>query len=799
VTDGSTTLVKKLLISLGLLLLTVLGAGLGVISVQSGFDSLRDMRQLERTPQTVPGAVLAGVVNVTGRVRATPPNLLRSPDTSTPCVYYRYHVEREERDSDGSTRWVTVSDVSRAVPFELVDETGAVRVETGTGPRFSVRVSFSRRSGNMRYTEYRLEPNHEAFVFGVAAQGVGQRFVRFDVDDDYFPLISNFGEAHERSRSASNSVLLLWLGMTLFSLAMMCLFGAFRVSGTFIYPLTAAVLWVGSLSYQGTLMLTQDIATGHARCERSILLAAADWATVLGEESPTTVEGAVALMSDPSRVSAKGADTARLMRVRLDAARSAGRVNAQLRRIPDQYFAIVQGIRPVPELHLDASDRAEVAALESSYAPTRLRGLWFGVGAVLLAIVGIIFTVLGLRRLRVARLIDSLPTTPLAGLSVGLNEVQVKLAPVDRGLNGPESKRPCVWFSYRITETRGSGKNKTTVTIHSELRHVLVTCTDDSGTPVNMNLEGVETVGPQRTVRRSGRRTHIEERIEPHVPIYALATAAVDQQTFDRLTLSRGDLNEPFLVSPLSEQEVRYRKTRAGQWLTNAGLNVLMLAALFAAGLVTYIGPPLFMGAATLAAVYAVVLIAILQYNDIVFLRQRVMRARANIDVALKKRSDVVDNVVRVVSGLMAHERAVQADLARLRAGSVATTTSDEAIRVAPVAGRVLALREAYPALRADQSVGQLHEIIRRLEDEIALMRQGFNDSVERYNTRISQFPELLFAQIGRFRPMSHLQFVEEALAPAPRIRRTMLLGAVTGSDAEGAEAPAGSAWPPAN
>ena len=139
-------------------------------------------------------------------------------------------------------------------------------------------------------------------------------------------------------------------------------------------------------------------------------------------------------------------------------------------------------------------------------------------------------------------------------------------------------------------------------------------------------------------------------------------------------------------------------------------------------------------------------------YNDIVALNQRINRAWANIDVALKQRWDELPNLVSAVRGVMGFEQSVLTEVTRLRnsySGDVSVpeqaATSDatsQAVR------QLFATVEKYPELKSAGNVMALQSEIERLEGVIADRRELYNDSVARYNIRIRQLPAVLLANL---------------------------------------------------
>ncbi len=164
------------------------------------------------------------------------------------------------------------------------------------------------------------------------------------------------------------------------------------------------------------------------------------------------------------------------------------------------------------------------------------------------------------------------------------------------------------------------------------------------------------------------------------------------------------------------------------------------------------------------AAAFAVLIVLVLvgflayvTYNEIVALRQRIDKAWANIDVALRQRFDELPNLVAAVRGVMGFEQDVLEDVTRLRnaySGEVPVpqqAATSEATSQA--VHRLFATVENYPSLKSAANVLALQAEIQRLEDVIAGRRELYNDSVARYNIRIRQMPAVLIAGIFGWTP----------------------------------------------
>lgn len=165
-------------------------------------------------------------------------------------------------------------------------------------------------------------------------------------------------------------------------------------------------------------------------------------------------------------------------------------------------------------------------------------------------------------------------------------------------------------------------------------------------------------------------------------------------------------------------------------------------------------------------------------YNRLVSLRNRFKNAFAQIDVQLKRRYDLIPNLVEVAKGYMKHERETleaviaarnQAVTANSKAGidpsdaaSVQQLAAAEGTLTASL-GKMFALSEAYPDLKANENMIQLTEELTSTENKIAFARQAYNDSVMQYNTGIEQFPGSVIANSFGFKAGELLQATESA------------------------------------
>ena len=160
-----------------------------------------------------------------------------------------------------------------------------------------------------------------------------------------------------------------------------------------------------------------------------------------------------------------------------------------------------------------------------------------------------------------------------------------------------------------------------------------------------------------------------------------------------------------------------------------------------------------------IAIVAVVVLILVVWpiaiYNRLVAQRLRIDNAWSQIDVQLNRRHDLIPNLVETVKGYASHERGTFDAVVQARSAQLSATTPAEAAAaegpITAALGRIFALAEAYPDLKADANFRQLQSEITATEDRIAYARQFYNDSVTKYHDRIDTFPGVLVAKLGTF------------------------------------------------
>ncbi|MEG1705279.1 MAG: LemA family protein [Clostridia bacterium] len=154
--------------------------------------------------------------------------------------------------------------------------------------------------------------------------------------------------------------------------------------------------------------------------------------------------------------------------------------------------------------------------------------------------------------------------------------------------------------------------------------------------------------------------------------------------------------------------------------------------------------------------VVAVIIIAIIfMYNNLVSLRMRVKNAWAQIDTQLKRRFDLIPNLVETVKGYATHEQETFEKIVEARSNftsaSSVTDKSEANNMLTDSLKSIFALAESYPELKSNENFSSLQIELSSTEDKVAFARQFYNDTVQMYNTAIMTFPNNIFANIFKF------------------------------------------------
>lgn len=164
------------------------------------------------------------------------------------------------------------------------------------------------------------------------------------------------------------------------------------------------------------------------------------------------------------------------------------------------------------------------------------------------------------------------------------------------------------------------------------------------------------------------------------------------------------------------------------------------------------------------------VLISIVIYNSLVSQRNQVRNAFAQIDVQLKRRNDLIPNLVETVKGYMKHEKTLLENITKARSAMLSANTMEAKAKssnmISDTLKTLFAVSENYPKLRANENFMQLQEELSGTESKIAFARQFYNDSIMHYNNTIQTFPSNIIAGMFNFQPEKSFEAAAEERKP---------------------------------
>jgi LemA protein len=175
------------------------------------------------------------------------------------------------------------------------------------------------------------------------------------------------------------------------------------------------------------------------------------------------------------------------------------------------------------------------------------------------------------------------------------------------------------------------------------------------------------------------------------------------------------------------------------------------------------------------ALVLLVAILLVTLYNRLVRLRNRAENAWAQVDVQLRRRYDLIPNLVETVKGYASHERATFEEVTKARTAAQQAQTVQEQAKaenmLTQAIGRLFAVAERYPELRATENFQQLQTQLEETEGKIAVSRQVYNDAVLTYDTALETVPTNIVGNMFRFQVREYFEVEEPAAREAPRVQ----------------------------
>ena len=378
-----------------------------------------------------------------------------------------------------------------------------------------------------------------------------------------------------------------------------------------------------------------------------------------------------------------------------------------------------------------------------------------------------------LSALKRRRLFEDLPTSKTSGVFIGLVELK-GTAESEQPHRSFLAEQNCVWYSWTIQEQwrrtvaikKGTRTESGWTTVASGSDTSLFYLQDELGViqinPARAEIHATKifnkTVskrdslyydkGPSKGIMNStGKRWFTEQAISLHQPIYVVGQAR--ERTDCVAAEIAHATGAPIFMISTSTEELHRSWGLYMFWL--CGITAVLLAIVGGIGLtvesldpMTAIGIPTALGGGMLT-IWGIGWLWMV-YNSLIGLKNRVKMATANIDVELKRRFDLIPQLLRVIEGMQQHERQVQEMTALLRKQGTIDSVSDD---VKGCSRQLIGLAENYPELKTNKLFLTLQTNLSETEQRIALARNYYNDVIETYNNRCERFPESMIALLA--------------------------------------------------
>ncbi len=170
-----------------------------------------------------------------------------------------------------------------------------------------------------------------------------------------------------------------------------------------------------------------------------------------------------------------------------------------------------------------------------------------------------------------------------------------------------------------------------------------------------------------------------------------------------------------------------------------------------------------------IAVVVIIVAVFFIYYNRFIRLKNQIENSLAQIDVQLRKRADLVPNLLAAVKGYMKHEKSIISEVTKARKALISAGNIQEKVKAGnklqSALKSIFAIAENYPNLKANENFLQLQQELSAIEDKVAYARQYYNDGIMSYNTLTTTAPGMWFASLYGFKKRDYLQIPEESRA----------------------------------
>ena len=697
-------------------------------------DGMRGVLEVQRLPISYAEGLVNGPSMIKAKVRREDATL-NSRIERGPVVYYNWTKQREETDSEGDSTWVTVDSASATVNFAVDDPTGSVFVKAQSNtPELYPTTIPTKYYGNYRENETVIRADAEVLVLGEydhQQHTIGASSYREGIQF----TISVHGETAILAARGWTSVGTMTLAVFSFVFAIGLMLNLFQVHHIMVSSIVLLVLLPPILFLQWALVTTEQFALANKRVDQYRLLVEDQTSTYANK---TTLRQAL---------------------IKRDAVRVQHLYLQYRNRYTNIAHAAFMGLN---EFKMHELSPAETDILSPYPLQPRTTTVLNPAIVGLLGIAQLIATGLlgfiGYRKMGTKRMIENIPTSKVKGIFPGITEVVGQIQPHETLISARYSGDAVVYCKYLKKRLEKSGKKSRWVVVESGIQQNVFNVKDDTG-EIPVNAIGAEVHASRTYASRSGNLQYYEWTLRPEQEIYVLGPAVLDNPLDQNLTIKSSREERHFVVSDQDENSIMRQYARVGMLILGTALSFCIVAIMTIYGGASFDAFGYF-GGALIAVIFLIVLNIAFLFNDLIFVKNWQQRGKSNLDVSLKRRADLIPNLVRVVSQALVHERDLQVSLSELRA-----TGGEQP--VGAMQQRFMALLEQYPDLNGNEVIIDLNNRIVAVENQLQYARTAYNAVTKQFNSRKKQFPEILLAKLMRLveKPYFQLHHANEGNA----------------------------------
>ena len=697
-------------------------------------DGMRGVLEVQRLPISYAAGLINGPSMIDAKVRREDARL-NSRLGAGPVVYYSWTKEREETDSEGDSTWVTVDSASAAVSFHVDDPTGSVFVQLVADNAELFPTSLpTKYYGNYRESESVIKADAQVLVVGEYNLQQGTIGAGFDNSDLQF-TISTHGESVILSSRGWTSVCTMALAVFSFVFTIGLILNLFRVHHIMVSSIVVFLTLPPILFLQWSFVTAEQFTLANERVEQ--------YHKLVEEQNP----------AEDHKTQLRHA------LIKRDAAQAQVLYNQYRDRISNIGHKAFMGIN---DLQLNQLSSAELDLLASYPLRPRSGTVLHPLIVMLLGVAELVamgvLGFIGYRKMGTKRMIENIPTSKVKGVFPGITELVGQIQPHKTVISARYSGEAVVYCRYRKERYQKDGKKSRWVTVESGVQQNVFNLKDDTG-EIPINAVGAEVHAQRTHYSRSGNLRYYEWTLRPSQDIYVLGPAVLDNPVDQNLTITASREERHFVISDQGENSVMRRYARVGLLIIGIALSCCIVAVMTLYGGASFDAFGYFAGA-LVAVIFLLIFNIGFLFNDLVFVKNWQLRGKSNLDVSLKRRADLVPNLVQVVTEALSHESNIQVTLADLRG-----TGGQQP--VGAMHKRFMALLEKYPNLNGNEVIVDLNNRIVTVENQLQYARTGYNAVTQRFNTRVKQFPELFLAKLMRLatKPYFQLQLASEGNA----------------------------------